>query len=181
MLTGRPNTRERPLPWIRRLQKRDLTDVTTVVLHSTEEPTLREARAIAESSMDNVARHYYVDRDGTIEMWIPVERIAYHAAGHNRNSIGIELVNSGRYPNHYSTASQLPTEPFPELQIESLERLLKSLQRICPNMIRLVRHSDLDRRLVSASNCPEERVRRRIDPGPLFPWARVRSGWDRAV
>jgi N-acetylmuramoyl-L-alanine amidase len=159
------------------LEKRTLSDVTTVVLHATEERTLQDARAIAERSSRYVAAHYYIDRDGTTELWIPLDRIANHTFGHNRTSIGIELVNLGRYPDHYSTASQEPTEPFPESQIRSLERLLASLRCAYPTIVHLARHSDLDRRLVSASDCPKKTVRRRIDPGPLFPWHRVSRGW----
>ena len=170
--------RERLLPWVDELPRRSLAVVSTVVLHATEEPTLADARRLAEASDDRVAGHLYLDRDGAAELWVPLDREARHAAGHNAHSLGIELVNLGRHPDHFASGAQEPTEPFPSAQVASLEVLLRLLRDDVPSLTTLARHSDLDRRLVPASDDASRQVRRRIDPGPLFPWDRVRRSWD---
>ena len=128
-----------------------------------------DARRLAERSDDLVSGHYYIDRDGEVEEWVPIDRVAHHVEGHNSGSIGIELVNRGRYPNHFSAHSQVPDDPFPAQQLAALESLLTVLQEKCPRPLVLVRHSDLDSRTVPADDEPSILVHKKIDPGPKFP------------
>jgi N-acetylmuramoyl-L-alanine amidase len=165
----------RLLPCVEALPERNVADIGLLVLHSTEEPSLEDARRIAQESEDCISAHYYIDRDGSTEEWVPITRVARHVSGHNQASIGIELVNLGRSPYHFASSSQAPTEPFGDAQIEALEELIDILRDACPNLIDIKRHSDLDRRWVPAADTPSRTVRRRIDPGPLFPWPRVRD------
>lgn len=169
------------LPWCGRLAWRELRDVSAVVLHATETPDLAAARQVAMESVDDdcvgVCGHLYLDRDGTCVRFVPLNRIANHVRGHNRHTIGIELVNAGRYPHHFDSRHQDPSEPFPDQQIAALEQLLVWLRRSCPNLAKLVRHSDLDQDMVPASDNPRLRVQRRIDPGPRFPWDRAKAAW----
>ncbi len=169
------------LPCVEALPERSVADIRLLVLHSTEEPTLEDARRVAQESEDCVSAHYYVDRNGSAEEWVPITRAARHVSGHNQASIGIELVNRGRSPDHLASTGQTPTEPFDEAQIKALEELIDVLRGACPNLTQIQRHSDLDERRVPASDAPGLTVRRRIDPGPLFPWARVRDHFDRQV
>lgn len=169
---------ERLLPWVDDLPCRSLTEITLLVLHATEEPTLADARRLAEASDKGVAAHFYIDRDGRPELWVPLHRSANHTAGHNADSIGVELVNRGRHPDHFASFAQNPTEAFPPAQIGSLEALLRRLRRDVPTLATLAGHSDLDRRRVPSRDDASLLVRRRIDPGPLFPWSRIRRCWD---
>lgn len=171
----------RLLPCLDALPKRSAADIRLLVVHSTEEPSLEDARRVAQGSRDCISAHYYIDRDGSVEEWVPITRAARHVSGHNQASIGIELVNLGRFPNHLASTSQSPTEPFGHAQIEALEELIDVLRDACPNLTEIKRHSDLDERCVPASDAPGVTVRRRIDPGPLFPWARVRDRFDGPV
>lgn len=171
------------LPYNDRLELRDPATMELVVLHCTELPDLKEAREYGEKvlyseSGTGNSGHFYVDRDGTVYRWVREERIAHHVIGHNRNSLGIELVNRGRYPDWYSTGSQAPTDPYPPAQTAALMKLLKYLKQQYPWIRRLACHSDLDTQLVPSSDAPSSFVRRKIDPGPLFPWRETLTFWQ---
>ncbi|MDL4819343.1 N-acetylmuramoyl-L-alanine amidase [Actinomadura opuntiae] len=182
-----PPVDDRLVSWWASLPRRSPESVTTVVLHATEIPTLDEAWDYAERSADGsadgtgVCGHLYIDRDGGCHLFVPLDRVAAHAAGHNTPSIGIELVNTGRHPDHFHSRAQVPAEDFPAEQTDALLALLDVLKETHPNLVHLVRHSDLDQRTVPASDDPAVPVRRRIDPGPRFPWTRVRRHWERPV
>jgi N-acetylmuramoyl-L-alanine amidase len=173
---------DRLLPWYTNLPQRSLQDVTAVVLHATEIPELDAARDYAMQSVDEdgvgVCGHIYIDRRGACFRFVPLSRIANHARGYSKRSIGIELVNSGRYPNHFDSRNQEPAETFSGPQINALKAVLVGLKKECPNLVELVRHSDIDQEMVSSSDDSNRKVRRRIDPGPQFPWAEVRAVWD---
>lgn len=177
---------DRPLPYIGQLASRDPADVRVVVIHCTELPDLATAREYGERVLypdagTGAAGHWYVDRDGCIECWVPPERIANHVRGHNRDSVGIELVNLGRYPDWYHSQRQAMTEPYPDAQIDALVQLLGHLVARLPNLARIVGHEDLDIERVPASDDPTRSVRRKLDPGPLFPWPRVQAAFAAAV
>ena len=110
------------LPYQGRLESRDTIQLDLIVLHCTELPTLQMARDFAEKiayeeSGTGTCGHYYVERDGRINRWVRDDRIAHHVAGHNQTSIGIELVNTGRYPNWFSSDHQIFRQSYPAAQI----------------------------------------------------------------
>lgn len=169
---------QRPLPYVDRLTPHAASDIRRVVIHATELPDLATAREYGErihypESRTGNSGHYYIDRDGSIEQWVPLERIAHHVAGHNRDSIGIELVNTGRWPDWYDSRRQGWTEPYPEAQIAALIELIGWLRKELPALETIVGHDRLDTRMHPASDDPEQSVRRKLDPGPDFPWQRV--------
>lgn len=169
--------------WNSRLRRRAPESISLVVLHCTELPTLNSARRAAEESPRErrrcTAGHYYVDRDGAVYRFVEDLRITGHVEGHNDESIGIELVNRGRYPHWFRSDHQTPTEHYPQAQLTALRELLSDLRGRFPNLDSLARHSDLDQRLVPAEDDPKAFVRRRIDPGPLFPWEATLAYWSR--
>ncbi|MEM7052762.1 MAG: N-acetylmuramoyl-L-alanine amidase [Acidobacteriota bacterium] len=174
---------DRPLPYCRGLEARDPATIDLVVLHCTELPDLTTARRYGEKihfegSGTGVSGHYYIDRTGDIERWVEESRVAHHCIAYNQRSVGIELVNAGRYPHWFDSRHQQPEEPYGREQLAALEALLAHLRQALPALTRLARHSDLDRGRVAASDDPRRQVRRKIDPGPLFPWSQVlaRSG-----
>ncbi len=178
----------KPLPYVNALQRREIHSVELLVLHCTELPDLQTAREYGEvvhyaDSGTGNAGHYYVDRDGHCEQWVPVERTAHHVRGHNAESVGIELVNRGRWPDWYHLAHQKPDEEYPEMQIAQLVALIKHLRSRLPNLQRMAGHSDLDRQQIPAADQPTALIQRKIDPGPLFPWDDVveRSGLSRWI
>ena len=171
---------DQPLPYVDKLPARAAAAVTLVVIHCTELPDLATAReygerVLYESGTGN-SGHYYIDRDGTVYRYVPGTRVAHHVRGYNPQSIGIELVNRGRYPNWFDSHRQTMTEPYTAAQIAALRALLAQLRAEYPNLHQIAGHEDLDTARVPASDQPDREVPRKLDPGPLFPWTQVLSG-----
>jgi len=166
-----------PLPYVAKLTLREISDIRLVVVHCTELPSLELARQFGEQaaylSGTGNSGHYYIDRDGHTQEYVPIERIAHHTRGWNPQSIGIELVNLGRYPDWLDSRTQQMTEPYPPEQISALLTLIADLRRRCPTLTDIAGHEDLDLTEVPASDDAHRVVRRKRDPGPLFPWTEV--------
>ena len=167
-----------PLPYELRLDARPLSQVDMVVIHCTETPTLASARefgerVLYEGSGTGNSGHYYIDRDGTVVLYVRPDRIAHHVRGFNARSVGIELVNTGRYPHWRDSRHQAMDEPYTEAQLQALIALLAKLREEMPSLRYIAGHEDLDRELEAAFDDPSVLVPRKRDPGPQFPWPRV--------
>jgi len=176
------NIHRRPLSYEQRLPERDLASMALVVIHCTELPDLAMAREYGErvhypDNGTGNAGHYYISRRGKTECWIDPARIAHHTAGYNDRSIGIELVNLGRYPNWYHSNAQTPRQPYTPSQIAALLRLLQHLTSLYPGLTLIAGHQDLDQREIPAEDDPSVMISRKIDPGPLFPWQQILSAF----
>lgn len=167
----------KPLNYEAKLEDRNLSDIELLVIHCTEIPDLVMAREYGEqihySSGTGNSGHFYIDRDGSVYQWVKPEKVAHHVKGHNQQSIGIELVNNGRYPNWHHSAHQVPTESYADVLISSLIQLINHLHQQIPTLKHIAGHEDLDQGLMVATDNPNLQVRRKIDPGPLFPWEQV--------
>jgi len=172
------------LPYEDRLEARALEQIDLVVIHCTELPDLAMAREFGErilhaDSQTGNSGHFYIDRDGSIVRYVRPERIAHHVRGYdalgnyNGRSIGIELVNTGRYPDWLDSRHQAMDEPYTDAQIASLIALLNALRDELPNLQWIAGHEELDTARVPASDDADKTVARKRDPGPLFPWKRV--------
>jgi len=172
-----PTIHDQPLPYVDLLPERPAAAVELVVIHCTELPDLAMAREYGErvlhASGTGNSGHYYIDRDGTVLRYVPGTRVANHVRGHNPHSIGIELVNTGRYPHWWDSRHQRMDEPYPDAQIAALRALLAQLRVEFPNLRRIAGHEELDTALMPASDDPARQVRRKLDPGPRFPWHAV--------
>src|SRR5690606_3065333 len=172
-----------PLAYEGRLQARPLSQVDLVVVHCTELPDLATAREYGErvlyaeradgSGGTGNSGHFYVDRDGTCHRYVAPDRIAHHVRGYNPRSVGIELVNRGRWPHWLDSRHQAMEEAYPDPQIDALVALLHALQAELPALRHIAGHEDLDTAMVPASDDPEILVPRKRDPGSMFPWQRV--------
>jgi N-acetylmuramoyl-L-alanine amidase len=167
-----------PLPYEARLDARPRAQIDLVVIHCTELPDLATARDYGErvlypDSGQGNSGHYYIDRDGSVHLWVSPERVANHTRGYNPRSIGIELVNTGRYPRWLDANHQAMDEPYTDAQIVALIALLKVLAQDYPALRFIAGHEDLDTTTVAAEDDPTKTVHRKLDPGPLFPWDRV--------
>lgn len=178
LATPMEGLRADPLPYVSRLQARDADSIDLVVIHCTELPDLATARVYGERIVHagtgtGNSGHFYVDRDGSVHQWVPLERVAHHVRGYNTQSVGIELVNAGRFPDWLDSRRQVMEEPYPAVQIAALTALLQALQARLPRLASIAGHEDLDTDLVEASNDSALHVHRKRDPGPMFPWQAV--------
>jgi len=173
-----PAIRIDSLPYVDALDARPLGAIDLAVVHCTELPDLAMARAYGErvlyaDSGTGNSGHYYIDRDGGIVEFVDPGRIAHHTRGYNPRSIGIELVNTGRYPDWLDSRRQAMDEAYTEAQIDGLIALLNDLRARIPALAKIAGHEDLDLDEIPSSNDPSTLVRRKRDPGPQFPWQRV--------
>lgn len=166
-----------PVAYVERLALRAVSDIDLLVVHCTELPDLATARQYAErvlyDSGTGNCGHFYIDRDGACWEYVPVEQVAHHTRGFNPRTIGVELVNLGRFPDWLHSAHQTPSEPYPPAQIIALCALLEHLSARLPNLRWIAGHEDLDQQRVPASDDESVLIQRKLDPGPLFPWAQI--------
>jgi len=177
---------EWPLSYESRLEQRAPSAIDLVVIHCTELPDMAMAREYGErvhypGKGTGNSGHYYIDTDGSVHRFVAATRVANHTRGYNSRSIGIELSNIGRYPNWGDSKHQQFTRPYTKAQIDALLALLRLLRNELPHLKYIAGHEDLDTRLEPASDDPSVMLRRRQDPGPLFPWNEVvpASGLER--
>jgi N-acetylmuramoyl-L-alanine amidase len=173
-----PVIHSRPLSYEQRLKSRAATEIDLLVIHCTELPDLDTARRYGEKvryadSETGNSGHFYIDRDGEIQRWVDPARVAHHVRGSNERSLGIELVNIGRFPDWLHSQRQDMKESYPREQMDSLISLVRDLQQTLPGLRWMAGHEDLDRERVTSSNDEDCKVSRKMDPGPLFPWDRL--------
>ena len=182
--TSAPRIALQPLPYVDLLAPRAVSDISLAVIHCTELPDLATARVYGErvlyDSGTGASGHWYIDRDGRIVEYVPATRVAHHVRGRNADSVGIELVNRGRFPHWLDAGHQAMDEPYPDVQIDALLALLAHLRATLPALDGIAGHEDLDTDRVPASDDPTVLVPRKRDPGPLFPWARVLAACELA-
>lgn len=166
-----------PLPYEEKLAERPSEQIDLVVIHCTELPDMAMAREYGErvlyDSGTGNSGHYYIDRDGSAHLFVRPTRTANHTRGYNPRSVGIELVNTGRYPDWLDSRKQAMDEPYTEAQTVALIALLQSLKRELPRLELIAGHEDLDTARVEASDDSTLKVFRKRDPGPMFPWPEV--------
>src|SRR3546814_7627487 len=118
-----------------RLDARPLSQVDLLVIHCTERPDLAIAREYGErvlhiGSGTGNSCHYYVDRNGDCHRFVAPDRVAHHVRGYNPRSIGIELVNAGRWPHWLDSRHQAMEEAYPDAQIDRSEEHTSELQSL---------------------------------------------------
>lgn len=147
--------------------------VTEIIVHATGGPFCHRG-AVKFSPAGDVATmkrffersggvsiHYIVGADGEVAKSVPEDEVAFHARERNDTSIGIELINSGD-----------GVEPYPDAQLAALTSLIKGIRKRWNIPLADVRgHEDVDG---TTFRCGGRDVRRKQDPGPLFPWDRFR-------
>ena len=124
-----------------------------VILHHTSDDTVEQALRSLANPLREVSAHYLIARDGRIIQLVDERARAWHAGESkwgadtdiNSASLGIELDNNGH-------------EPFPEVQISALLRLLADIEaRYHIPVANFLGHADV---------APG----RKTDPSRYFPW-----------
>jgi N-acetyl-anhydromuramyl-L-alanine amidase AmpD len=147
--------------------------VAEVIVHATGGPSCQAGRVVFSPAGDlsrmkrffeasgQVSIHYIVGRDGTVAASVPEDEVAVHTIGHNEHSIGIELINAGD-----------GLDPFPREQVDALAQLVHAIRlRWRVPLAEVKGHAEVDH---TTFQCAGQSVRRKQDPGPLFPWDRLR-------
>lgn len=133
-----------------------------IIIHYTDMKTGEEALERLCDPATEVSAHYVIEEDGRLFQLVEDDKRAWHAGVSewdgqtdiNSASIGIELVNPGHSHGY---------RPFPDVQIAVLIGLCRGLMaKYNIPLDRILGHSDV---------APG----RKVDPGELFPWDRLRS------
>lgn len=136
----------------------DIRRPVLIVIHFTDQHSVQQSLETLRGSNSGgpVSAHYLVGANGHIYQLVSDQLRAWHGgSGHwgtitdiNSASIGIELDNDGH-------------TPFAPAQIHSLLRLLTDLtERLGIERTQIIGHEDFA-------------PRRKVDPGPLFPWQQL--------
>lgn len=134
--------------------------VDSIVLHYTSTTNENSLKILSER---NVSSHYLITDEPRPHVYQLVDetRRAWHAgvsewygrSDLNSSSIGVEIVNPGPRDGGWV--------PYPAAQIRTLALLLKTI---------IARHQIKPHNVVGHSDIAPQR---KIDPGPLFPWAQL--------
>lgn len=130
----------------------------TIVIHAMGEYIKDGAtpqHAVAFLNELKLSAHYLVAPSGDVYHCRSDDEIAYHARGHNTNSIGIEFLVQGDH-DYRSFIDTIKSPYLTNLQFESGVDLVKQCMNDHP-IKTITRHSDIS-------------PGRKVDPGNGFPW-----------
>jgi|TARA_B100001059_G_C17634082_1_gene475899 N-acetylmuramoyl-L-alanine amidase len=139
------------------LKKRKKTNIDFLIFHYTGMKYEKDAIKKLTSPKSKVSCHYFVKKNGEILNLVPDLYVAWHAGisrwknyiSLNKNSIGIEISNSGHNFNY---------DNFKKNQINSVYKLSKFLIR---------KYKIKNKNILGHSDIAPERKK---DPGEKFPW-----------
>jgi len=138
-------------------EERKRRKIKYILIHYTNLSSTKESLKHLVDKKNKVSSHYLVDPKGKIYSLVEEKNIAWHAGisnwkkdkNLNKNSIGIELQNTGLAGKY---------EKFSKMQILALVKLIKIIRlKYRVSNSNVLGHSDIS---------PD----RKIDPGPKFPW-----------
>lgn len=145
----------------------------TIVIHAMGEfIDTEDEDYFAKDYLDKLglSAHYFITPSGVIIQSRMLGQTAFHARGHNQNTIGIEFLVPGAH-NWVTFQKAISKDYLSVVQynnaVDLLRKLVKDILDYYDGMfsdrkvneVQIVRHSDID---------PE----RKVDPGEGFPWER---------
>ena len=139
------------------LKKRKKTNIEFLIFHYTGMKYEKDAINKLTDIKSKVSSHYFIKKNGEILNLVPDLYVAWHAgisrwknySSLNKNSIGIEISNSGHNFNYVN---------FTKNQINSVYKLSKLLIR---------KYNIKNKNILGHSDIAPDRKK---DPGEKFPW-----------
>jgi N-acetylmuramoyl-L-alanine amidase len=139
------------------LKKRKKTNIKFLIFHYTGMKNEKDAIYKLTDIKSKVSCHYFIKKNGEILNLVPDLYVAWHAgisrwknySSLNKNSIGIEISNSGHNFNYMN---------FTKNQINSVYQLSKLL---------IKKYNIKNKNILGHSDIAPERKK---DPGEKFPW-----------
>lgn len=158
--------------------KRDLASVKYIVIHYTGnkgDTAENNAKYFATSNTRQAGAHYFMDKHGEIWGSIPLNRTAWAVGGLYSSSNGAGSYY-GKCTNANSVSIELCdlTSGSPSWQqMLSVKRLIKHIQKKCPNAKTIIRHWDVNGKtcpatMVGKSNKEWEHFHRYVTKGYQF-------------
>lgn len=126
-------------------------EVNRIILHHTATTSAEETFDVLKQR--GLSVHYMIDKNGIVYYMVDEERMAYHAAGKNDISIGIEIVNLGCKEDKYTDA-----------QYESIKMLINDIAKRWPSI------SVDNEHVIGHFQVTESG---KWDPSPNFDWAKI--------
>lgn len=99
---------------------------------------------VKDRGWSDIGYHYLIDRDGTVAVGRPIERVGAHVAGHNTGSIGVAL-----FGGHGSSETDNFADHFTPQQENALRELLDELRVKFPSIKTISGHNEY-----AAKACP---------------------------
>ena len=138
-------------------KKRKLNQIKFIIFHYTGMKKEKDAISRLINIKSKVSSHYFIKKNGEILNLVPDLYVAWHAGisswrnykSLNKNSIGIEISNSGHNFNYAN---------FTKNQIKSVYKLSKHL---------IKKYNIKNKNILGHSDIAPERKK---DPGEKFPW-----------
>lgn len=109
--------------------------INKIIIHCSATPPSMDVDANTvdewhkQRGCSGIGYHFYIKRDGQIELGRPLEKSGAHTKGHNKNSIGICYAGG-------VDSEMIPEDNRTSAQIASLLLLLRLLKNMFPTAIR---------------------------------------------
>ena len=110
---------------------------TKIVIHHTAGGSL--SGAVSHLKKLGLGYHYLIDKDGSVGMYVPPEKLAYHSFRRSGDSIGVSYVGG-----------RTPEDAINSVQFESLIQTIKAIKKRVPTVKYLTGHKHVDPRTKSS-------------------------------
>lgn len=118
-----------------------------------------------ENGWIDTGYHFFIRRDGTLELGRPLWAAGAHVEGHNGHSVGICLAGGGVMKGgKIAWAEDTPNNYTPE-QLRTLRSVIATLQAVYPTAA-VMGHREFPGVLASGKRCPAFNVGRWLDQNP---------------
>jgi hypothetical protein len=104
---------------------------------------------VKERGWSDIGYSHIIDRDGTIALGRPIEKVGAHTKGHNANSVGVCLIGGKG-----GTANDKFEDNFTQAQANALRTLIAGLKREYPTITKISGHNQWAAKACPCFNAP---------------------------